>query len=316
MHNLCLIIPTKDRPFELERLFNSIKTQSIRPVQIIVVDGGEPGVRCLVNNFPELSIDYLQVLPPGLTRQRNAGLRVVRDEIDLVGFLDDDIVLEPDCLKNMLIFWKSAENKIGGAGFNIIDAIPAQKPRWAEYLMRRYFRNKKPGSLLRNGRNIPYCPASTTSETEWLCGGATIWRKKVFKEFEYDEWFATYGIVEDIDFSYRVSRQYSLAIVADAQVKHIELPKKNQFLWAYVITMNNMYFSSKHRAFSQLSCAKSFFIEGLKCIAYGILLRDKNYIQRGIGHLWAVCRRFSCGLHRVERQVKSNLYSISPSSIT
>ncbi len=306
MHNLCLIIPTKDRPLELERLFNSIDSQSIHPAQIIIVDGGDPGINWLMEKFPGLPIDYLQVLPPGLTRQRNAGLRIVRDDINLVGFLDDDIVLEPDCLKNMLAFWESTENKIGGAGFNIIDAIPTQKPRWAASLMHGYYRNKKPGSLLKSGRNIPYCPAVATIETEWLCGGATVWRREIFKKFEYDEWFATYGIVEDIDFSYRASMQYRLAVVADAKVRHMELPKKNHFLWAYVMAMNSIYFSYKHNFFSHSLCALTFLNEGIKCIVYGILVRNANYISRGGGYLWAVLRRLLLGLHRVERQVKSN----------
>jgi glycosyltransferase involved in cell wall biosynthesis len=109
---LCFIVPTKDRPFEIERLFNSISIQEALPSQILVVDGGEPGIKDLVEKFPQLSIDYIHVLPPGLTRQRNAGLNAVRQDIDLVGFLDDDIVLEPHCIKNMLDFWISGRRHL------------------------------------------------------------------------------------------------------------------------------------------------------------------------------------------------------------
>lgn len=74
-HNLpelCLIIPTKDRQSELERLLKSMEEQDILPDQIIIVDGGNPGIKWLIDKFPKLPIDYLQVLPPGLTRQYNA----------------------------------------------------------------------------------------------------------------------------------------------------------------------------------------------------------------------------------------------------
>lgn len=304
MHKLCLIIPTKDRPSELERLLKSVIVQDVLPEQIIVVDGGNPGIKWIVDKFSELPISYLQVLPPGLTRQRNAGLHIVRDDIDLVGFLDDDIVLEPNCIANMLNFWESASNKIGGAGFNIVDAIPSHKPWWAELLSDRYLRNKKPGSLLKSGRNIPYCPASVTVETDWLCGGATVWKKEIFEKFGYDEWFATYGIVEDIDFSFRASKHYKLAVVADAKVKHIELPKKNHFLWAYVITMNHLYLSKKHEEFSYPLCVTNFLVEGVKCFIYGLLRCDRNYIKRGTGHILASLIGSITGISRVERQVK------------
>jgi glycosyltransferase involved in cell wall biosynthesis len=304
MHKLCLIIPTKDRPVELERLLNSIKTQSVLPGQIIIVDGGEPGIKWLADKFSKLSIDYLQVLPPGLTRQRNSGLRIVRDDIDLVGFLDDDIVLEFGCIKNMLNFWESASDKIGGAGFNIIDVTPSQKPWWAELLSNRYLKNKRPGSLLKSGQNIPYCPASVTIETDWLCGGATVWKKEIFEKFGYDEWFATYGIVEDIDFSFRASKHYKLAVVADAKVRHIELPRKNHFLWAYVVTMNHLYLSKKHSEFSYPLCVLNFLADGLKCVFYGLLRFNGNYIKRGTGHLLASLKGSIISISRVERQVK------------
>lgn len=306
MHKLCLIIPTKDRPFELEHLLNSIEVQSILPGQIIIVDGGNPGIKYLSDKFSELSVDYLQVLPPGLTRQRNAGLKIVKENIDLVGFLDDDVVLEKDCLSNMLNFWERAPDQLGGAGFNIVNITPSPKTWWAELLMSKSLRDKKSGSLLRNGRNVPYCPAKVTLETDWLCGGATVWKKEIFDKFEFDEWFASYGVVEDLDFSYRVRKYYKLAVVANARVQHIETGEKDYFFWAYIVTMNHIYFAYKHPDFSSLLCALSFFNEGIKCLMYGVLLRNKNYVYRGAGHIWAVIRRFFLGIHRVERQVKSS----------
>lgn len=306
MHRLCLIIPTKDRPFELERLFKSIKSQSILPNQIIMVDGGHPGIKWLADKYADLCIDYLQVLPPGLTRQRNAGLRMVREDITIVGFLDDDIVLEKGCLSNMLDFWERAPDELGGAGFNIINNSPPRRSWWTELVSLNFGGNKKRGSLLKSGRIVPYCPAVVTSETRWLCGGATVWRKKIFDKFDFDEWFAGYGIGEDLDFSYRVSKFYNLAVVADAKVQHLETGKRDYFFLAYVVAMNNIYFSSKHAAFSEILCILSYLKDGLEYLVYGILLRKKNTVSFGAGYIWAVLRRIFIGIHRVERQVKSD----------
>ncbi|MDO8282178.1 MAG: glycosyltransferase [Thermodesulfovibrionia bacterium] len=301
---LCLIVPTKDRPFELERLFRSIQSQNILPAQIIIVDGGEPGIKWLADKYSDLKIDYLQVLPPGLTRQRNAGLKRVGDDIDLIAFLDDDIVLEPGCLENMLDFWTGANDDTGGAGFNIIDHPPTGKPRWLEFLFSLYLKNKPAGALLKTGRNMPYCPASATTETQWLCGGATVWRKEIFSEFDYDEWFAGYGIVEDVDFSYRVSRKYKLFVAADSQVRHIETSKKNHYLQAYVVTMNHLYLSKKHAEFSYPLCLAYFMTNGARCLLSGILFLNKFNIKKGMGIINASLRASILGISRVQRQVK------------
>ncbi len=304
MKKLCLIIPTKDRPNELERLLNSMVSQDIVPEQIIIVDGSDPGVKWLTDKFTNLPIDYLQVLPPGLTRQRNAGLKKVRDDIDLIGFLDDDIVLQDNCLKNMLDFWYKAGDDVAGAGFNIIDHPPEGKPKWLEFIFKLYLKDKPAGTLLKVGRNMPYCPAEQTEETQWLCGGATVWRKKTYDTFDYDEWFAGYGIVEDIDFSYRVSKTNRLFVVAEAQVRHIETPKKNHYLLAYIVTMNHLYVSKKHDELSYPLCVLYFSMNGIRCLLSGLLHRDTINIKKGMGIMNAALRGSILGIARVKKQVK------------
>src|SRR5688572_20033463 len=89
MHKLAIVVPTKDRPVELRRMLESVAAQTRRPEQVIVVDGSAPDIRAVVDGFPELAIDYVRVYPPSLSRQRNAGMRVVRGDITLAGYLDD-----------------------------------------------------------------------------------------------------------------------------------------------------------------------------------------------------------------------------------
>ncbi len=302
---LCFIIPTKDRPFEIERLFNSICIQEALPSQIIVVDGGALGIKDIVGKFSQLPIDYIQVLPPGLTRQRNAGLNAVHKDIDLVGFLDDDIVLEPRCIKNMLDFWTQAPSDTGGAGLNIIDNTYPNKPAW--FFKFFFIRDNNPGQILKSGRNVPYSPAQRTHNVQWLCGGATVWRRDVFKKFTFDEWYSAWGIGDDVDFSYRVGREYSFMVVADAKVRHIEtgIPSERQYLRAYIATMNNMYFAQKHSGFSKILSAWSFLGQGFAFIIQGLIKINKADFKRGLGHCAAALRGLLLGVQRVEKQVKN-----------
>ena len=92
MLSLCFIIPTKDRPYELERLLQSMSEQEVFPDQIIVIDAGERNIKWLAKKFSNLPIDYYHMLPPSLTKQRNLGIKNDKNNFDLKRFLDEDIV--------------------------------------------------------------------------------------------------------------------------------------------------------------------------------------------------------------------------------
>src|SRR3989338_2978057 len=116
---LAVIIPTKDRRDDMIRLLKSIAAQDVIPAQVIIVDGGVDPVKREDWERCGLEVDYVRKIPPSLTAQRNAGVAVLRPEITLVSFLDDDIELEKDALGNMMKFWDSAGRDTGGASFNI-----------------------------------------------------------------------------------------------------------------------------------------------------------------------------------------------------
>ena len=107
-HKVGLIVATKDRPAELRRLFKSLETQSYRLDEVIIVDGGTQLVENIVQEFPGLSIKYLRYLPPSAARQRNIGIKTISEELTLIGFLDDDTVLENNALEAMMNFWEKA----------------------------------------------------------------------------------------------------------------------------------------------------------------------------------------------------------------
>jgi hypothetical protein len=71
-------------------VLSSIRGQSFRPQQVIIVDGGDSTVEGIAEQFPDLPIDYLRVYPPALTKQKNAGVASVGPGITLIGFVDDD----------------------------------------------------------------------------------------------------------------------------------------------------------------------------------------------------------------------------------
>ena len=197
------MIATKDRPTQLKHVLSSIGAQSIRPDQLIVVDGGDVTIESVVEQFPDLEISYMRVYPPALTKQKNAGITGVRPDIALVGFIDDDTAFEAGAVEAMMRFWDEAPDEIGGASFNLTDFNNSFS--WLKSLPQRIFfiDNRDFGRVLRSGFNTPIWNVHEDRMAEWLNGGTTVWRKRVFDHWRFDEWYPGSGLWEDVHVSYQ-----------------------------------------------------------------------------------------------------------------
>jgi glycosyltransferase involved in cell wall biosynthesis len=247
MNKIAFVVPTKDRPEDLRKMLASLQAQTRLPDQLIVVDGSNPDVRHVVDEFATLRIEYVRVFPPSLAKQRNAGMKQVRQDITLAGYLDDDIVLEPDAVEKMLQFWEGSGADLGGTVFNITNS-PMPRAVW----LKRWFwiDSPMPGRVLPSGcASVLGCQPSDI-ETDWLCGGATVWRKEVVQNYPYDEWFQGTGFMEDVDFSFNVREKYRLMLVSSAKLAHYSPPVRpdRQYLLGKWQIVNRMYLVRKYRS--------------------------------------------------------------------
>ena len=277
------MVSTKDHPEDLDRMLASVARQSFLPDQIIIVDGGDETVADVVKNFPSLNIEYLRVYPPSLARQRNLGIEAIDPSMNLAGFLDDDLVLEPDAIEAILTFWEHSANDVRGARFNIItDTFP--KAIWLKSLF--LLDSAKRGVVLRSGHPTLTGPVAENKYVSWLTGGATTWRNDVFREFEFDEWFLGTGYLEDLDFSYRVRKKYKLVVVADARVQHFSHPVRKEI--NYVLgkwqVVNRMYFVKKHHELSGLLFYWAYLGELMSNVSAGVWKRDGGRLRRALGN--------------------------------
>jgi glycosyltransferase involved in cell wall biosynthesis len=282
---LAIIIPTKDRPNELRRLLESISIQEVKPVQIVVVDGGDAPVENLSKKFSGLNIDYARVIPPSLTVQRNTGIRKVQHEATLVAFLDDDITLEAGALKNMMNFWESASEDTAGAAFNPT-AETYEKPALMEKIF--FVNTEKPGKILPSGfQSRPYSLIKNT-QVEWLLGCSMLWRKIIFDEFMFDEWFTGYARYEEVDFAYRVGRRYKMFVAREARVKHpYDRLEDTSFSFSLgrMQVANRLYLARKNPGLSLLLCFWACFGLFINNMIKALLRRDKRYMLRSKGNV-------------------------------
>ncbi len=289
-HRLAFVVPTiandKGRPQDLRRLLGSIRTQSVSPEQIIIVDASKEPLEQIVRHdeFSDLKIDYARVYPPSLSKQRNAGMQRLDPTITLAGYLDDDLVLESGALEAMLDYWEDAPPDLGGVSFNIVNT---RLPR-GMFLKSLFLTDStKRGIVLRSGYQASLWPVTKTLYVQWLCGGATIWRRGVIERFQYDEWFDGTGYLEDVDYSYRVGKKYKLAIVGHARAQHFSLPirKEINYILGKWQIINRMYFVKKNRELSVPLCYWAFIGQIVVNVGKALVNLDSGVFARVLGNI-------------------------------
>jgi len=252
------VIPTRNRLPELGRMLRSLESQETRVREIIVVDGSDRPIEGDLNGFGNLPIRYARCFPPSAAKQRNEGIKRASPNAGLIGFLDDDIVLESEALKSMREFWRSASAEVGGAAFNMLNHpdpyAPRLKSSWPAERLGLYSRTG--GKVLPSGFQTMIGFVKEDAFVDWLPSGASVWRTSVFERFRFDEWYEGYSYLEDLDFSYRVGKEYRLAVVADARYRHLQAPagRGDGIRFGRREVRNRLHFVDKNPELSRGSC--------------------------------------------------------------
>lgn len=290
-NRIAFVIPTKDRPELVRRLLENVRAQSVHPELVVVVDAGNGSLRSVLDDFPDLGIRYIRTGAPGLTRQKNLGFRELDSQMDLIAFIDDDMVFEPGALEAMLTFWERVAPDVGGASFNIVNAQPVRL-RLVRFLRRLFLmENGEYGVILRSGFNTPIVNAPATRFSQWLNGGCTVWCREVFREHRFDEWFTANGLCEDVRFSLQVGRRFRLAVVADARVRHEEVRTlRGDYRQGIAQVVNRLYVVRRSDGLSVTLCAWALLGQFLLNLAFGLVTMDRGLLARASGNCVGLSR--------------------------
>ncbi len=296
MKKIAFVVATKDRPHDLRKLLKSLSTQSHLPDQIVIVDSSAYAVTDVVTQeFPELNIKYIHHTPPSASAQRNIGIQSVDTNIELIGFLDDDIVLAPNALKIMLIFWRTAPDDLGGCAFNLMNPAPRSNSRLKESALTRQFGlySDKKGVVMPSGWQTLAGTVKGTTFVEWLPSTAAVLRREIFERFSFDEFFDGYSYLEDLDFSFSVSRHYRLAIIADVEYWHYPSPsgRVSQYCFGKIEVRNRLYIVRKHRL-SLSRCYLGLLVRFFMTLGSALMTRKRADLQRALGNYMGIVQSF------------------------
>jgi GT2 family glycosyltransferase len=248
-----VVIPTRNRPNELLSAIEALLMQTVLPGEICVVDSSAetPSRRDIETlcREAEVRLDYFHPAPRGSTIQRNIG--VDRTGGDPILFIDDDVLLAPDCHEQILETFARSGAKVGG-----ISATPSRSPRRSlatSQLFQRVFglggcdrdnfARMRPGFFCEQ-----VCSPTGVVRLECMRGLCMSFRRAVFAHQRFDDILPGYAIKEDVDFGYRVSRQYLLLQIPTARCEHMESPRNrlNSHLVMRVYVGNQVYLHRKN----------------------------------------------------------------------
>lgn len=260
IHNPMLfsvIIATKDRKDDLVECLRSLRNQSLLPQQIVIVDASKTLARNEADRYQDaagsIPVMYVKAKQAGLPSQRNQGMSLLDARVEYVMFLDDDVVLEPDCCLEAIRLLESNASIVG-----IESAITNQEQppggKWGRWFDRLFLiDSKKTGQLLPSGFNAPRSiqQIRRPSQVEWLQGCSMSYRRSLIQGLQFDpiyERFAGYAYGEDLDFSYAASKRGQLWFNPNARMLHKRSPsgRLSEYRFGISQVTNRALFVLKH----------------------------------------------------------------------
>jgi glycosyltransferase involved in cell wall biosynthesis len=299
---LSVILCTKDRPGELRVVLQCLAGQTRPPDEIVVVDGsGDDRTRRVVEEKSLATpVRYRHVAPARLTRQRNVGLRVASGELLL--FVDDDVVLEPDYVEEVeAAFRRDAAGLIGAVQGRVTNYLPprptvaARVRGCALALLLRVFLLPRPGSGRFQASMFPTYPHGLTAPrlVDSLHGCAMSFRREVFQDVRFDEALAGPGDLEDADIACRLAPRFRIRYEPRARLRHLLSPVgRDAGLRARWQVLHHAYLLETRGPLTWGRWAAGWWARLGLCVLYAAAL-DGESLRGGLAGIAAVLRRAS-----------------------
>jgi len=267
---ISLVIATYQRPNPLRKLLDSIGKQTIKPFEVIVVDASDNELTKIIfeNRTFDLNVNYQEVSfeHKGSAQQRNYGVKLVDKESDIIAFLDDDLVVEPDYFEKILETYKNYPDAIGVGGIDLNNNNYFRKKEGIKYNEFNYYEldgwvvkeplrikarklfglmtNLQPGLIpeYSHGRSsLP--PNGKIYEVEHFMGCIASFRKELFDKIKFSEYFVGYGLYEDFYCCVRALAYGKLYVNTNAKVWHYHEPsgRPDFFKYGRMVVRNGWY---------------------------------------------------------------------------
>ena len=244
--NLVIVIPTRNRLKLLRKTLNNLKKNSFFFREIIIVDSSDKEKKAQLIDL-KLNFDFRIInSTPGISKQRNKGLKNVNKNSKYVMFLDDDIVFEKNSIIKMYNFLK-LKPKCAGVGFNLmIKNMNKYAESIKKYKLIKFLGiyDNKNGKVTPSGWQTKAINLKKNEYVDWLPTQAVIYSYQKIKDKKFDTKYGSYSYLEDLDFSYSLKNK-GLIINSKAKYSSDNDVKRNPFFFGLKEIVNRYYFVKK-----------------------------------------------------------------------
>ena len=226
----CVIIPTKNRPLDLVITLRSLFRQTVLPRELVIVDqSAARDSRDAVDEFYRAlpsgqreAVRLLYIHDPAITgaaTARNAAMDAAGQ--DYWVFLDDDVIMEPDFLEQMLLPLQGDAEIRGVGGIITNYSRPAFTFRFFHGLFAR--------GPFHDGRQRIYWRAEALRQTglvpvSRLGGGLMAFRAAEVRYLRFDAQLRATSEGEDVEFCSQLPAGTRLQVNPRARLEHKKTP--------------------------------------------------------------------------------------------
>jgi glucosyl-dolichyl phosphate glucuronosyltransferase len=247
-----VVICTKNREQDLRKALRSLAGQTVVPDNTIIADASNTnGTKKLAEDFAKkngpLRITYIKCPVAGSTFQRNCGIAFCKH--DIVFFMDDDVILEPDCIEEALRIYRQYP-LCGGVSGNILN----QHAHSFFYTLFKfvfflpYYSSRTTNKLRYSGFPKVTTAQKGVTKSSFMEGTFCSFKRLILDRYKFDENLKRYAFFEDVDLSYRVSKEYVLMRTPSAKLNHY--PSRTDRIsrkeLREVLTFNHFYLFCKN----------------------------------------------------------------------
>jgi GT2 family glycosyltransferase len=246
--SISVIIPTKNRLKDLKLTVETLLAQTIVPDQLVIVDQSPTDesqrvVQQLVADAPapvraRMRLDYvLNTAITGGAQARNRAMEIADCAVWL--FLDDDVILEPDFIEQMLAAYRRCPSAAGISGIVTNYSLPPFAARtWRGLFVRGPFHDDRQpvywnSARLRGGEPV---------RVSRFGGGLMSFRADALGGVRFDENLSGVSDGEDVDFCAHLAPGSLLLITPKARLIHNQSPSgRSQKHWTCREGKSNHY---------------------------------------------------------------------------
>jgi len=195
-----VVVCTLRRPESVAVALEALAACRPKPFEVLVVDG-DTERSAQAATAAGAGVIYVPSAP-GLTHQRNVALAATNG--DVVMFLDDDARPAPDLFARLPASYD--DPGVVGATGRVIEPHSHAVGHQTSRLRRALFGTRREGTFTRFGYPRRLTFLDTPRRVEFMPGCFMSARLAPARQVGFDERLTGYGLAEDEDFSYRLSR--------------------------------------------------------------------------------------------------------------